>query len=126
MQNNTKEQIIKDYFQMWVQRDFSSIENIFASDIYYSECYGPEYFCLQEIYLWIDDMLKKQKVRDRTIKRFIHAEDATIVQWFFKGKQGELIHGFDGVSIVEVTASGKIATIKEYESKAQHIAPYNK
>ncbi len=59
MTDAQKETIIRMYFDMWISRDFSKIADVFSEDIYYSECYGPEYFCLSEIHLWIDDMLKK-------------------------------------------------------------------
>ncbi|MFI3213415.1 MAG: nuclear transport factor 2 family protein [Eubacteriales bacterium] len=126
MENKKKEQIIKEYFRMWVERDFSKIADIFNENIYYSECYGPEYFHLSEIYLWIEDMLKKQKVLEWTIKQFIHSEDTTTVEWFFKEQQGEIINGFDGVSLIQFNEDGKISIIKEFESKAEHIAPYRK
>ncbi len=126
MTNIEKELTITNYFNMWVTRDFSNLTTLFEENIYYSECYGPEYFCLSEIHLWIDDMLKKQKVLEWTIKQFIHAENATIAEWFFKEQQGDVIHSFNGVSIIEFSTCGKIASIKEFESKAEHIAPYHK
>ena len=125
MTKTEKEIIISAYFDMWIDRDFSKIDTIFATDIYYSECYGPEYFCLSEIYLWIDDMLKKQKVLEWNIKRYIHSNDITIVEWFFKEQQGDTVNSFDGVSIIEFNSIKKISHIKEFESKAEHIASYH-
>ncbi len=109
---------------MWTSRDFTGIEVIFDKDIYYSECYGPEYFNLDEIFLSIEDMLDKQKVLKWEIKRFIHAQNIIIVEWSFEEKQGENINEFDGVSIIEFNDFGKISVVKEYESKSEHIAPY--
>lgn len=119
-----KEAAIRAYFEMWVQRDFTSLESIFAPNIYYSECYGPEYSGLDEIHLWIDAMLKKQTVLQWQIKRFLHERDMVVVEWFFKERQGGVVHGFDGVSIIEFQADGKISSIKEFESKAEHVTPY--
>ncbi|MFI3228325.1 MAG: nuclear transport factor 2 family protein [Clostridia bacterium] len=110
---------------MWVARDFSNLHDIFDENIYYSECYGPEYFDLNEIYLWIDDMLKKQIVLEWTIKRIIHADEVSVVEWFFKEQQGDVVHRFDGVSLIEFTPDHKISVIKEFESKSEHIAPYH-
>lgn len=124
MTNIEKELIIRNYFNMWIERDFLAIDDIFSKKVYYSECYGPEYFCLSEIYLWIEDMLKKQKVLEWNIKRFIHSNDVIIVEWFFNEQQGEVVNGFDGVSLIEFDKDDKISVIKEYESKAEHIAPY--
>ncbi|MFI3284868.1 MAG: hypothetical protein R3Y57_07280 [Erysipelotrichaceae bacterium] len=125
MTNKIKEDAIHQYFNMWIIRDFSNLEYIFDENTYYSECYGPEYFSLSEIHLWINDMLKKQIVLEWTIKRIIHTESVSVVEWFFKEKQGEVIHGFDGVSLIEFTNCNKISIIKEFESKADHIAPYH-
>lgn len=124
MNNTKKELIVRNYFNMWIERDFSAIDQIFSKNVYYSECYGPEYFCLSEVHLWIDNMLKKQKVLEWEIKRLIHSTDVTVVEWFFKEQQGEVVSGFDGVSLIEFDEDEKISVIKEYASKAEHIAPY--
>ncbi len=124
LDKNNREQIIYQYFHMWITRDFSNLQDLFDENIYYSECYGPEYFSLREIYLWIDDMLKKQIVLEWTIKRIIHTDEVSVVEWFFKEQQGTVIHGFDGVSLIEFTPYNKISVIKEFESKADHVAPY--
>ncbi len=125
MENNQKEELIKEYFRMWVERDFSKIDTIFDENIYYSECYGPEYFGLSEIYLWIKNMLKQQKVLEWSIKRFIHSEDVTTVEWYFKEQQGDNVHSFNGVSLIEFNVCEQICIIKEFESKSDHIAPYH-
>ncbi len=125
MTNAQKETIIRMYFDMWISHDFSKISDVFSEDIYYSECYGPEYFCLSEIHLWIGDMLKKQIVLQWDIKRFLHCGDTVVVEWFFKERQGDVDNGFDGVSIIEFDIDNKISMIKEFESKAEHIAPYH-
>jgi len=127
IQMNTaeKESAIKAYFNMWVQRDFSALDSIFAPDIFYSECYGPEYCGLHEIHQWIDTMLQKQTVLEWAIKQFLHENNLVVVEWFFKEQQNNIVHGFDGVSIVEFHTDGKIHSIKEFESKAEHITPYH-
>lgn len=120
-----KETAINAYFNMWVQRDFSVLDTMLSIDIYYSECYGSEYCGLHEIHLWIDEMLQKQQVLEWRIKRFLHENDTVMVEWFFKEQQNSIIHGFDGVSIIEFQADGKISSIKEFESKAEHMTPYH-
>ena len=89
MNNSEKELIIINYFNMWIERDFATIDTIFSKTIYYSECYGPEYFSLSEIYLWIDDMLKRQRVLEWNIKKFIHSNNVTIVEWFLSNSKVE-------------------------------------
>lgn len=127
MNNAEKEMAINAYFNMWVQRDFSALDTLFKTDVYYSECYGPEYYGLHEIHLWIDEMLQKQKVLEWQIKRFLHENDTVVVEWFFKDKdtQNNEVHAFNGVSIIEFQTNGKISSIKEFESKSEHITPYH-
>ena len=125
MNNAKKEKVIITYFGMWVNRDFSALNNIFATDIYYSECYGPEYRGLHEICLWIDEMLQKQKVLEWRIKRCLHENNTAVVEWFFKEQRDGVIHGFDGVSIIEFKDNGKISSVKEFESKFEHITPFH-
>jgi ketosteroid isomerase-like protein len=125
MNNSEKETAIRSYFNMWIKRDFRALDNIFGKDIYYSECYGPEYRGLHEIHQWIEEMLKKQKVLEWTIKRFIHENNTVVVEWFFKEQQNDVSHGFDGISIIEFSNDGTISSIKEFESKAEHITPYH-
>ncbi|MGL5513885.1 MAG: nuclear transport factor 2 family protein, partial [Sporomusa sp.] len=112
MNNFEKEATIRHYFSMWVQRDFTSLNNIFAPDIYYSECYGPEYFGLQEIRYWIEDMLCKQHVFEWRIKQFIHENNNVVVEWYFKERQNKIDYAFDGVSIIQFQHGGKISSIK--------------
>lgn len=124
MENNDKELIISKYFNMWVSRNFVGLNEIFDEDIYYSECYGPEYFKMEEIKLWIENMLRKQIVKEWIIKRFIHTDNVVVVEWYFKEEQKDHENDFDGVSIIEFNELGKIVKIKEYESKVVHKRPY--
>jgi len=124
MNNFEKEAAIRKYFSMWIKRDFTALDSIFASDIYYSECYGPEYSGLQEIRCWIEDMLCKQYVLEWKVKRFIHENNIVVVEWFFKERQNKTEHAFDGVSIIQFKNDGKIISIKEFESKTEHTTPF--
>lgn len=126
MDTTEKEKIIKSWFDMWIQRDFVGIADIFDAKIYYSECYGPEYHGLCELCRWIDDATGAQQVLVWTIKRFLHQDDTTVVEWFFKDKTSQGEHGFDGVSIIEFGQAGKITSIKEFASKAEHRSPFAK
>lgn len=37
------EEIIRNYFSCWLNKDEKPLTAIFADNIIYSECYGPEY-----------------------------------------------------------------------------------
>lgn len=127
MNTAEKERSIKAYFDMWVKRDFTDLNRLFSSKIYYSECYGPEYCGLDEIHLWVDAMLQDQTVLEWSIKRFIHENDTVVVEWFFKdrGHKDNEEHSFDGVSIIEFQKDGRISSIQEFKSKAEHVTPYH-
>lgn len=71
-------------------------------------------------------MLQKQKVQERHAKRFLRENDTVVVDCFFMEQQGRAVHGFDGVSLIEFQADGKVSSIKEFESKSEHITPYPK
>lgn len=35
------EEVIRNYFQCWLDKDITVVEEIFSDNIIYSECYGP-------------------------------------------------------------------------------------
>ena len=45
-------------------------------------------------------------------------------EWFFQCSYDGNIDGFDGVSIIEFDEKGKIKSVKEFQSKSEHIFPY--
>lgn len=122
MNEAVKEQMITDYFKMWLTQDFSKLNNIFHPDIIYQECYGPIYEGLTQVKKWYQNMLLKQKVSNWDIKRFIHSNDIVIVEWFFKATE-EDTYFFDGVSIIEFT-DDKINNISEFEAKTNRYYPF--
>lgn len=124
MDAKEKEVVIRKYFTMWIERDFTDLTDIFDNTIYYSECYGPEYHGLPEIHAWIKDMLQKQTVLEWRIKQFIHQGDLVVAEWFFKENLKGKVGGFDGVSIIEFGPDGKIHSIKEFSSVAEHVRPF--
>lgn len=56
------EDIIKNYFQAWINNDMETIKQTFSDNIVYSECYGPEYHGLPQIIRWFNDWNKKGHV----------------------------------------------------------------
>lgn len=124
MDTKEKEVVIKKYFTMWIERDFTDLTDIFDNTIYYSECYGLEYYGLPEIHAWIKDMLQKQTVLEWRIKQFIHQGNLVVVEWFFKENLEGKVGGFDGVSIIEFGPDGKIHSIKEFSSVSEHSRPF--
>lgn len=121
MQN---EDIIKCYFQSWIDKDITVISQVFSEEIIYSECYGPEYHGLSQVLQWFTDWNKRGSVLEWKIKRFIHQDLTTVVEWYFKSCYDNEIGCFDGVSIIQFDNNMKIINLKEFQSKAEHYYPY--
>lgn len=119
-----REEIIKNYFQAWLNKDNGILGEIFADDVIYSECYGPEYHGISQILQWFEDWNINNTVLEWTIKRFLHQENITVAEWYFKCRCGDAEEGFDGVSLVEFDDRNKIVALKEFQSKAEHCYPY--
>lgn len=117
------EDIVSKYFNMWVDRDFSQLDNIFCDHIYYRECYGATYFGLDEIHMWVNAMLSKQTVLKWKIKNIYNIDNSTIfVEWTFQAKETET-YIFDGISTIKFQ-NNKIISIEEYETKHETFRPY--
>lgn len=118
-----KEEVVSNYFKMWVDRDFTKLDNIFCDRIYYRECYGATYVGLDEIHMWINDMLLKQTVLKWDIKNCYNLDNSTIfVEWIFQAKETET-YIFDGISTIKFQ-NNKIISIEEYETKHNTFRPY--
>jgi hypothetical protein len=116
--------IIKQYFESWINKDISIIEKHFSENIKYSECYGPEYNGINQVKQWFTDWNNGNDVLKWDIKRFIGDKNAMVVEWFFECRYNQNVSSFDGVSIIEFDKNNKIITVKEFESKSEHIYPY--
>jgi len=121
-----KEKMIKLYFESWLKKDAAILENIFDTDIVYSECYAPEYHGIGQIKSWFADWNRRGTVLRWDIKQFVHQENKIAVEWYFQCEYDGVTDCFDGVSLVLFNDTGKIVHLKEFQSKAEHIYPYGK
>lgn len=119
-----REKMIREYFEAWLRNDPSCLSSVFATNITYTECYGPVYTGIEQIIRWFQDWNRKGKVTVWDIKQFIHQGSTTAVEWYFECIYENNRDGFDGVSVITLDASGKIAALKEFQSKAEHYQPY--
>lgn len=119
-----KEDIVRRYFQAWLDKNIEPLESIFSETILYRECYGPEYHGLSQILEWFTEWNKNGTVLRWEIKQFIHQDMFTAVEWYFECSYNNEIGGFDGVSIIEFDENMMIVNLKEFQSKAEHICPY--
>jgi len=125
MKNEHQIKLIETYFKMWIERDFSRINDIFADDIFYRECYGACYRILKEIHLWITQQLKKQVVLNWSINTVNVDNNSFFVTWIFHAKE-ENEYIFDGISRIEFNGDSKISKIIEYETKHEIFYPFGK
>lgn len=121
-----QEVLIQKYFKTWLEKENAIWKDIFSKDIVYSECYGPEYHGIDQLYQWFSDWNKIGTVIEWKIKGFVHQGNMTVVEWYFCCDYNHEISGFDGVSMIRFNEEKKIAELKEFQSKAEHYYPYEK
>ncbi|MDD6038542.1 MAG: nuclear transport factor 2 family protein [bacterium] len=117
--------IMKQYFDCWLNNNSEELFWIFADDVIYSECYGPEYHGINEVVQWFMDWNKKGKVLKWDIKQMLSAENKVVVEWYFECMYDNELSQFDGVTLAEFNEDNKIICLKEFESKHEHYYPYH-
>lgn len=119
-----REELIRRYFNAWIDKDISVLPQVFAENAVYTESYGPKYHGLAQISKWFSDWICKGTVLEWTVKGFVHQGNFTAAEWYFKCDYDGEISEFDGVSLIEFDEE-KIIDIKEFQSKAEHYYPYD-
>ena len=119
-----REKIIKSYFESWVNKNCLILKEIFDTEAIYSECFGPEYHGLDNIERWVQDWNERGTVFSWDVRQFIHQENMTVVEWYFKCVYDKSIGEFNGVSLIEFNIDNFIVSIKEFQSKIPHYNPY--
>lgn len=124
VEDNMKVDVIKKYFQSWLDNDVEIVKQTFSENALYSECYGPEYHGLSQIVTWFENWNNKGQVLEWTIKRIFEQNQTLIVEWYFRCDYDGKIDGFDGVTIADFDKDMKILKLCEFQSKAEHYYPY--
>lgn len=120
---NAKEQIIRDYFDSWVKKDFSKLDQWFEQDMFYRECYGATYQGLDELKAYIKVAAQKQTVLKWTIFKIEQTTSGQfVVTWFFQARE-EKEYCFDGVSLIDFSGL-KIKRVVEYSTEHKTYPPY--
>ena len=117
-------EIVSRYFNSWLRKDSSVIEECFSKDIVYTECYGPVYKGRDQCLRWFRDWNAKGSVIAWDIKKVLTIDTGCIVEWYFACDYENKRDGFDGVSIVEFDGDGLISSIQEFQSASEHYYPY--
>ena len=120
---NAKEQIIRDYFDSWVKKDFSKLDQWFEQDMFYRECYGATYQGLAELKAYIKVAAQKQTVLKWTIFKIEQTTSGQfVVTWFFQARE-EKEYCFDDVSLIDFSGL-KIKRVVEYSTEHKTYRPY--
>ena len=118
-----EEKIIREYFNSWLESDFSRLDNWFNQDVYYRECYGATYKGLNELKAYINSKSKEQTVLKWDILSMAYtSSNQFVVTWFFDAKEKQE-YCFDGVSLIAFS-DNKIKSIVEYSTKHETYRPY--
>ena len=67
-----REAQIRRWFSMWLCRQDTGIEELFAPDAVYIESWGPEYHGIGKIKLWFDEWNSRGTVERWDIRQFFH------------------------------------------------------
>ncbi len=116
---------VKQYFEAWLKKDGSELKNILADEIYYSECYGPEYVGIKEVEQWFYAWNQAGNVLKWEIKKYIEQNNTIIAEWYFECEYEGNRDGFDGISWIVFDNEKKICSVKEFQSQSEHYRPYN-
>jgi len=122
---NRREEIVRLWFDMWLQKKDLGILKIFTENAIYMESWGPEYHSASKIKLWFDEWNTRGTVLQWDIKQYFHKENQTIVEWYFKNIMNNgKVESFDGISLIEWTPDDKIQSLKEFGCNTNNYDPY--
>ena len=122
---NDREEIIRQWFNMWLTKQDTGISKIFTPNAIYCESWGPKYVGSKRIKQWFDEWNTRGKVYMWDIKQYIHGENQTIAEWYFKCVLDDgTVQAFDGVSLVKWNDEGQIEFLKEYGCNTDNYDPY--
>ncbi len=110
---------------MWLLRDDTGIEDIFADAIIYIESWGPRYDGLATVKHWFAEWNNRGRVVTWDIRQFFHAGNRTVAAWYFKSSMDDGgSDEFDGLSLIEWDADDKIRFLQEYGCNRNNYNPY--
>lgn len=122
-----REEIIRRWFGMWLSGKDTGLSDIFSEDAVYTESWGPEYQGVQKIKLWFNEWNTRGKVLQWDILQFFHRGNRTAVEWVFRDRMNDgTAEEFDGMSLIEWTPDGRIASLKEFGCNRNRYDPYEK
>jgi len=64
-------------------------------------------------------------VLEWSIKRILCQNGTLVAEWYFRCDYEGAVGGFDGVTIADFNEDLRIMKLLEFQSKAEHIFPYD-
>lgn len=120
-----REEAVRLWFDMWLQKRDLGIREIFSEDAVYIESWGPEYHGAEKISLWFGEWNARGTVCQWDIRQFFHSGDQTVVEWYFRDQMDDgKVEAFDGMSLIRWTEEGKIRFLKEFGCNENRYDPY--
>ena len=120
-----RENKIRQWFSMWLDKQDTGIETLFAPDAVYIESWGPEYHGSGKIKLWFTEWNTRGTVQRWDIRQYFHKEEQTVVEWSFRCALTDgVIQSFDGLSRIRWNKAGQICFLQEFGCNENRYDPY--
>ena len=120
-----RESYIRRWFSMWLDRNDTGIEELFAPDAVYIESWGPEYHGSRKIKLWFDEWNTRGTVERWDIRQYFHKRGQTVVEWTFRCAMTDgTVQSFDGLSLIRWNEAGQICFLQEFVCNGNSYVPY--
>lgn len=120
-----RERKIRQWFSMWLCKQDTGIEALFAPDAVYIESWGPEYRGSGKIKLWFDEWNSRGTVERWDIRQYFHKGDQTVVEWVFRCTMTDgTVQSFDGLSLIRWNKAGQICFLQEFGCNENRYDPY--
>lgn len=120
----TNETAVRRYFECWLTQNSAPLPDLMHPNVLYTECYGPQYMGLEQVQRWFCDWHKHGRVLRWDIRATHELDRLLVCEWYFECCCDGKTDGFDGVSLITFAADGRILTVRQFSSKAEHYCPY--
>lgn len=121
-----RESKIRQWFSMWLCKQDTGIEELFATNAVYIESWGPEYHGRGKIKLWFDEWNTRGTVERWDIRQYFHRGDQTVVEWAFRCAMTDgAVQSFDGLSLIRWNEAGQIRFLQEFGCNENRYDPYD-
>ena len=120
-----RESKIRQWFSMWLDKQDTGIEELFAPDAIYIESWGPEYHGSGKVKLWFAEWNSRGIVERWDIRQYFHKGDQTVVEWAFRCAMTDgTVQSFDGLSLIRWNEAEQICFLQEFGCNENRYDPY--